>query len=172
MKYWSILSWILYTPQCCLISIELTIKNAISASVFDNRVGWINPWSFRAVFTSPHYEDSGTWRLLSLSRSDSMSAMQKASHSRGLSMSLSQISQSSVSKIHASAQSSSLVTGWQLIRWIQQTLIILVLSQRWEIQRYLGIMKGDSWWCRRNCVTERRTSWKTRKEGRDGGGII
>jgi len=47
-----------------------------------------------------------------------------------------------------------------------------ILSRRRQVRRYLGIRKEDYWWCRRNGVTERRRRWKTRRERRDGGGII
>jgi len=47
-----------------------------------------------------------------------------------------------------------------------------ILSQRWEVRRYLGIIGGCFWWCGRNCVTERRRHWWTWKKRRDGGGII
>jgi len=47
-----------------------------------------------------------------------------------------------------------------------------ILSPRKKVRRYLGIVERYSWWCRRNCVTERRRRWKTRRERRDGSGII
>ena len=33
-------------------------------------------------------------------------------------------------------------------------------------------MGRSSWWCERNCVTERRRHWETRRKQRDGAGII
>jgi hypothetical protein len=47
-----------------------------------------------------------------------------------------------------------------------------ILSRRRKVRRYSGIMEGDSGWCRRNCVTEERRRWKTRRKRREGGGII
>jgi hypothetical protein len=47
-----------------------------------------------------------------------------------------------------------------------------ILSRCWEVRRYLGIIEGRSWWCERNCGTERRRHWWTWKKRRDGGGII
>jgi len=41
---------------------------------------------------------------------------------------------------------------------------------------YIGVIRGimgrSSWWCERNCVTERRRCWATQRKRRDGGGII
>jgi len=46
------------------------------------------------------------------------------------------------------------------------------LSRRKKVRRYLGNIEERYGRCRRNCVTERRRRWKTRKERWDGGGII
>jgi len=47
-----------------------------------------------------------------------------------------------------------------------------ILSRRNKVRRYLGNIEERYRRCGRNCVTERRRRWKTRKERRDGGGII
>jgi hypothetical protein len=46
-----------------------------------------------------------------------------------------------------------------------------ILSQHWEIRRYLGIMIERWKGCRRNCVTERRRRELRWRRQRDGGGI-
>jgi len=63
---------------------------------------------------------------------------------------------------------------WTQVRLEAQGLAVTPqwVSRRWEVERYLGIMEVDFWWCRRNCVTERRRRWKTQRERRDGVGII
>jgi len=48
----------------------------------------------------------------------------------------------------------------------------LSLSRRKKVQRYLGNIIECYGGCGRNCVTERRRRWKTRRKRRDGGGII
>jgi len=42
-----------------------------------------------------------------------------------------------------------------------------ILSLCW----YFGIMEGGSWWCQRNCVTERQRRRETRRKRPDGGGM-
>jgi len=46
------------------------------------------------------------------------------------------------------------------------------LLRRRQAWWYLGIIEERYGWCGRNCVTERRRRWKTRRKRRDGGGII
>jgi len=46
------------------------------------------------------------------------------------------------------------------------------LLRRRQVWWYLGIIEERYGWCGRNCVTERRRCWKTRRKRRDGGGII
>jgi len=46
------------------------------------------------------------------------------------------------------------------------------LLRRRQVRWYLGIIEERYGWCGRNCVTERRRRWKTRRKRRDGGGII
>jgi len=47
-----------------------------------------------------------------------------------------------------------------------------ILSRRKKVRRYLGIIVERYGTCERNCVTERRRRWKTRRKRRDGGSII
>ena len=46
------------------------------------------------------------------------------------------------------------------------------LSRRKKVRRYLGNIEERYGRCGRNCVTEKRRRWKTRRKRRDGGGII
>jgi hypothetical protein len=50
--------------------------------------------------------------------------------------------------------------------------MVMGVRRRWKVQGYLGIIEGRSWWCGRNCVTERWRRWDTWKKQRDGGSII
>jgi hypothetical protein len=47
-----------------------------------------------------------------------------------------------------------------------------MLSRLEHIYRHWGIIAERSRWCGRNCVTDRRRGWKTRRKQEDGGGII
>ena len=47
-----------------------------------------------------------------------------------------------------------------------------LVSRRKKVRRYLGNIEERYGRCERNCVTERRRRWKTRRKRRDGGGII
>jgi len=47
-----------------------------------------------------------------------------------------------------------------------------ILLRRRQVRWYLGIIAERYGWCGRNCVTERRRRWKTRRKRRDGGRII
>lgn len=47
-----------------------------------------------------------------------------------------------------------------------------ILSQRWEVWGYLGIMEGSYRWCGKKCVKERQRHWEMQRKGRDGGGTI
>jgi hypothetical protein len=47
-----------------------------------------------------------------------------------------------------------------------------ILSRRWNIQKYLGMLDGSSGWCGQNAVTERHRHWETWRKQQDDGGII
>ena len=49
---------------------------------------------------------------------------------------------------------------------------VQLVSRRKKVRRYFGNMEERYGRCARNCVTERRRRWKTRRKRRDGGGII
>jgi len=50
--------------------------------------------------------------------------------------------------------------------------VVVYLSRRKKVRRYLGIIEERYGRCGRNGVTERRRRWKMRRKRRDGGGII
>jgi len=121
VKHWCILSCLFFTQLFLLISIALTVINTFSASLFDFRIGRINPGTFVAALTSRCSGHSGSPMRLSCSVSYSTPAAQPSSRSFGLSKSPLQWGQSAVSEMLSGVLSSSLLTGWQLILRIRRT---------------------------------------------------
>jgi len=126
VKHWRILSYFFSTPLFLLVSVTLSFINIFSAWLFDFHVGRICPGTFGAALISRCSGHSGSSMLFSCSISDSTSAVQSFWQSFGLSKSLFQLSQSSVSQMLSGALSSSLSTRWQLILRIRWTFNIWV----------------------------------------------
>ena len=64
------------------------------------------------------------------------------------------------------------VDAYNLLCHTASTTFMQVVSRRKKVRRYLGNIEERYGRCGRNCVTERRRRWKTRRKQRDGGGII
>jgi len=124
--YWHILCYMFWFPLFLLVSNVVTVTNIVSTSLFDLRVDHINPGTFGVACTSRCSRLSGPWMPLCHSMADWTSAAQSSALSFRLSKAPFRFSQCSVSEKLSSALSSSLSTGWRLIRLIPRTCNIWI----------------------------------------------